>query len=131
MRPIFSTLWAGVALSALTLLPFAAIANDNAMAPPPPPQEAIEACSSLSDGATCTVSFHGRTTEGKCHNGPTGQEPLACMPPPPPEAIEACANLSEGATCTVTHAGHTMQGTCRNLPSGEGPLACAPQPPKR
>jgi hypothetical protein len=133
MRPIFYPFWAGVAFSALTLVPLSASANDNATAPAPPrpPQEAVDACANLSDGATCTLSFHGQTIEGNCHQGPTGQDPLACVPPPPPEAIEACASLKEGATCTVTHHGHTMPGTCRNPPSGETGLACAPQPPRR
>jgi hypothetical protein len=129
MRPIFTKRYAGLTLSALLLLPVSASANDNSV-PPRPPQEAIDACANLSDGATCTVSFHGQTIQGKCHAGPSGREPLVCMPPPPPEAIEACASLSEGTACAVTHDGHTMQGTCRNSPSGEGPLACAPQPPQ-
>ncbi len=129
MRPIVTKLYAGLAFVALSSLPYSASANDNS-GPPRPPQEAIDACANLSDGATCTVFFYGQTIHGKCHRGPSGQTPLACMPPPPPEAVEACASLSEGSACTVTHDGHTMQGTCRNSPSGEGPLACATQPPQ-
>jgi len=129
MRPSFTKLYAGLALGAVSLLPITASANDPSR-PPRPPQEAIDACANLSSGATCTVPLHGQTIQGKCHMGPSGQAPLACMPPPPLEAVEACASVSEGSACTVTHDGHTMQGSCRNSPSGEGPLACATQPPQ-
>jgi hypothetical protein len=121
---------AGMALTAMTGLAAyqARAANDNgeAAGPPRPPQEAIDACANQKEGATCTVSFHGRSLQGTCVKGPEGQEPLACMPPPPPEAVEACANLSEGATCTVSRHGHTVDGTCRLSPSGAAPLACVP-----
>ena len=126
---------AGVALTAMTGLRQnqAHAANDNATPPPPPqpPQEAIDACANKTEGATCMLSFHGRSVQGTCGNGPGGHEPLACMPPPPPEAVEACAKLSEGATCTVSHHGRDMEGKCNNPPSGAGPLACMPPHPPR
>jgi len=71
---------AGVALSAL--LGFSSdevrAADDQG---PGPPQEAIDACANQSEGATCTVSFHGQSVQGKCVKGHDDQEPLACMPP--------------------------------------------------
>ena len=128
-------LFASMTLAALTGFPpvQALAANDNGgpPAPPQPPQEAIDACANLSEGATCTLSFHGRTVEGTCGKRPGGNETLACMPPPPPEAVDACSKLSEGATCTVSHHGRDMEGKCRLSPSGKGPLACAPPHPPR
>lgn len=54
----------------------------------PPPKEIFEACQSLTDGASCTISFQARTIAGECRKGPGGQAQLACapkdMPPPPP-----------------------------------------------
>jgi hypothetical protein len=96
-----------------------------------PPQEAISACTSLKDGATCTLSFHGNSVQGTCGKGPGGSETLACMPSPPPEAIEACANLTDDATCTVSHHGRDMEGKCKTPPSGSGQLACMPSHPPR
>jgi len=96
-----------------------------------PPQEAMTACASLKDGATCTVSFHGHTVQGTCGKGPGGSETLACIPSPPSEAIEACANLTEDATCTVSHHGRDMEGKCKTPPSGSGQLACMPPHPSR
>lgn len=56
-----------------------------ACAPPhpprrPPPEEAFAACADLSEGASCRVSFHERTLEGTCRQGPEGTAPLACLP---------------------------------------------------
>jgi hypothetical protein len=125
-------LFASVTLAAMAGLPtkHALAANDNG-GPPAPPQEAIDSCANQSEGATCTLSFHGRSIEGTCAQGPGGNEPLACMPPPPPEAVEACVKLSEGATCTVSHHGRDMEGKCRLSPGGNGVLACAPPHPPR
>jgi hypothetical protein len=124
---------AGMALAAMTGLARnpARAANDNGeqAAPPHPPQEAIDACANQNEGATCTISFHGKSLQGTCVKGPDGQETLACMPPPPPEAVEACASLSDGATCTVSHHGRTVEGKCRLSPSGAAPLVCVPPPP--
>lgn len=47
-----------------------------------PPQEALTACASSSAGASCSVSFHGRTLNGTCVAGPEGKA-LACMPARP------------------------------------------------
>jgi hypothetical protein len=99
------------------------------MPPRRPPQEAIDACANQQEGATCTMSFHGKTVQGACGKGPHGNETLACIPPPPPEAIEACAKLSEGAACTVWRNERNHEGTCRKPPSGSGPLACLPTRP--
>ncbi len=111
----------------------ASAANDNG-GPPAPPQEAIDACANQQEGATCTVSFHGQSVQGRCVKGPEGQEPLACMPPPPrppQEAIDACANQSEGATCTVSFRGRSIEGTCAKAPGENEPLACMPLHPPR
>jgi len=56
-------------------------------APPPPhkpPQEAFDACKSLSEGAACSASFNGRTMTGTCRKGPRGESELACVPEHPP-----------------------------------------------
>jgi hypothetical protein len=69
--------------------PLACVPADMPPPPPPgPPPEAFAACKELSDGAACTVSFHGEALDGTCRSGPDGKGPLACvpanMPPPPP-----------------------------------------------
>lgn len=129
---------AGMALATLTCLARNQVhaANDNdEQAAPRPPQQAIDACANQKEGATCTISFHGKSLQGTCLKGPDGQEPLACVPPPPPEAVEACAGLSEGAPCTVSHHGRNVEGNCRLPPSGAASdaatLACVPPPPAR
>jgi hypothetical protein len=55
-------------------------------APPPhkPPQEAFDACKSLTEGAACSVSFRGQTMNGTCRKGPHGESELACVPERPP-----------------------------------------------
>jgi hypothetical protein len=109
--------------------------------PPAPPPEAIQACSGLAEGASCSVTWSdGSGMAGTCRSGPQG-EPAACMPErsprgafrPPPEAIRACASLGEGAACTFTLPdGHQLSGACRAAPDGSG-TACAPggPPPQR
>jgi hypothetical protein len=54
--------------------------------PPPhkPPPQAFDACKSLTEGATCTVSFDGHTMTGTCRKGPHGESELACVPEHPP-----------------------------------------------
>lgn len=47
-----------------------------------PPPEAVAACASSSAGASCTVSFHGKSLTGTCTAGPDGSK-LACLPPRP------------------------------------------------
>jgi len=54
-----------------------------------PPQEAFDACKSLSEGAACSVTFQDRTMNGTCRKGPRGESELACVPeraPGPPPA---------------------------------------------
>jgi hypothetical protein len=105
--------------------------------PPKPPQEAIDACASLAEGADCAFDLDGHHVTGTCSQGPDGDGPLACkpdQPPPPPkppqEAIDACASLAEGADCAFSCNGDPISGTCLAPPDGSGPLACAPdQPP--
>ena len=131
MRPL--GLFAGMALAVMTGLSpnQARAANDNA-GPPQPPQEAMDACANQKEGATCTVSFHGQTVQGKCVKGPEGQGPLACMPPPPKppqEAMDACANQNEGAVCTLSFHGQSVKGICAKGPGGNEPLVCMPPPP--
>jgi hypothetical protein len=53
-----------------------------------PPQEALDACKTLAEGATCSVKLPANTLEGSCRKGPDASKPLACapahMPPPGP-----------------------------------------------
>ena len=56
-----------------------------------PPQEAFDACKSLSEGATCSVTFNGHTMTGTCRKPPHGEGELVCVPqrppgPPPPDS---------------------------------------------
>ncbi len=56
-------------------------------APPPPhkpPQAAFDACKNASEGAACSVAFHGHTMNGTCKKGPNGESELACAPDHPP-----------------------------------------------
>ena len=46
-----------------------------------PPQEALTASASSSAGASCSVSFHGKSLTGTCVTGPDSQ--LACRPARP------------------------------------------------
>jgi hypothetical protein len=55
-----------------------------------PPQAAFDACAKLAQGASCQVTWHDRTIDGTCRNGPDGTAELACVPqglptPPPPD----------------------------------------------
>ena len=90
-------LLASVTLAAMTGFPpaQALAANDNG-GPPAPLQEAIDACANQKEKATCTVSFHGQSVQGKCVKGPEGQETLACMPPPPQPPEIAGLAVEEG-----------------------------------
>ncbi|ATB26810.1 hypothetical protein [Melittangium boletus] len=113
-----------------TLVIAAGLISHAALAQPPghrgPPPEAIEACASKSQGATCTVTFRDRQVEGTCDAlGDT----LACRPAhppgPPPEATAACQGLTEGQACTVTFHDQQHAGTCRTGPDQQ--LACFPE----
>ena len=119
---------------------------------PPPPQAAIDACSSQSAGASCAFDIDSHHITGTCRQGPNASAPLACAPdqppppppggsgsgdvcgpPPPPQAaLDACANQSAGDSCAFDIDSHHITGTCRQGPNGSGALACAPdQPPPR
>lgn len=104
-----------------------------------PPPEAVAACNGQSAGATCSVTFDGRTMTGTCRTGPDGQGSLACAPQggpggpgghhgPPPEALAACSGQSAGASCSVNLHGQATTGTCVAGPNGEA-LACMPPRP--
>jgi hypothetical protein len=101
----------------------------------PPPQEALDACASLTAGAACAFDIDSHHVTGTCKQGPEGNGPLACAPdrpPLPPEALAACQSLSAGASCAFDIDSHHVTGTCKQGPDGNGPLACAPdQPPPR
>jgi hypothetical protein len=69
-----------------------------------PPQEALTACSGLSEGSACGFTFNGKNLTGNCRKSPGG-EAAACFPEggpggrhhgPPPEAIAACSGKTEG-----------------------------------
>lgn len=104
-----------------------------------PPAEAIQACSGIQDGASCSFTHDGRQVSGTCRAGPEGK-PSACAPAggpgghgpgfgPPPEALEACKGLQEGATCSVSlRDGNVVSGECRAGPRGEA-VACMPARP--
>lgn len=103
-----------------------------------PPPEAIAACEDKSEGDACSVEFRGRTIDGKCVNGPSADDALACMPEggrppgPPPEAIEACEGLDEGDTCEVELHDRTVTGVCRQGRGESAGLVCLPdRPPAR
>jgi len=118
--------------------------------PQGPPPEAVAACASRTDGASCTFTAPWGDVEGTCHSGPDGSGSLACAPNdhhgpggpghppdggqgphggpqggPPPEAVAACAKLASGTGCSFTAPFGTVTGTCQTGPNG-GALACAP-----
>lgn len=52
--------------------------------PRTPPPEALAACASASEGASCTVNFNGQSMTGTCRAPPDGSSTtLACAPPHP------------------------------------------------
>lgn len=100
-----------------------------------PPQEALAACAGKADGATCSVTFDGKSHDGVCRTGPGG-EAVACLPndlppggrhhgPPPAEAVSACTGKVDGATCSFKLGDRDASGTCRTGPRGET-AACRP-----
>ena len=109
----------------------ASLVSTSVLAQPPhrrgPPPEALQACASKSQGATCTIDFPDRQLEGTCesHHGET----LACRPArppgPPPEALAACSGLQEGEACTVTLHDRQLQGQCHTGPDQQ--RACHPE----
>ncbi len=48
-----------------------------------PPPEALQACTGLQDGATCSFTHNGHEISGTCRTGPDGKGP-ACFPTHPP-----------------------------------------------
>ncbi|HYQ02929.1 MAG TPA: hypothetical protein VER96_29860 [Polyangiaceae bacterium] len=71
----------------------------DARPPRKPPQEAFDACKSLSEGDACSVSFRGQTMTGTCRKGPNGESELACVPayPPGPPPSESNETLTDSA----------------------------------
>jgi hypothetical protein len=45
-----------------------------------PPKQALDACKSLAEGASCTVTLPERAIDGTCRKGPDGEGQLACAP---------------------------------------------------
>jgi hypothetical protein len=109
----------------------AALAGDEASRCMGPPPEALEACEGAAAGDDCAFETpDGRTLEGRCHEGPVADAPLACVPPPPPEAIAACDGAAAGDDCAFTFDGRSLEGSCHEGPDADAPLACAPPPPR-
>ncbi len=105
-----------------------------------PPQEALDACATATQGAACSfTTLNGNTINGTCVTPPNSTE-LTCAPQgapnqqngqpprqgPPQEALDACANSSQGASCSFTMPFGTVNGTCTTPPNLDQ-LACAPQ----
>lgn len=64
-----------------------------------PPQEAFDACKSLTEGASCSVNFRGHTMTGTCRKGPHGESELACVPehpagPPPSDTNQTLTDTA-------------------------------------
>lgn len=108
-----------------------------------PPQEALDACSNLTEGATCSFTqANGNTINGTCFT-PPNLDALACAPQgmnqpngqnqapagqtPPQQAVDACANSTQGAACSFNlQNGNTISGSCI-IPPNSTDLTCAPQ----
>lgn len=108
-----------------------------------PPQEALDACASLTEGATCSFTqANGNTINGTCFT-PPNLDALACAPQgmnqpdgrgqtpagqtPPQQAVDACANSTQGAACSFNlKNGNTINGSCI-IPPNSTDLTCAPQ----
>ncbi len=99
-----------------------------------PPPEALAACTQLSAGASCTVTWHGTPQTGLCKALPKGTG-LACMPQPPlhheppVQAVAACDGLAAQDRCAVALGEQNLVGTCELPPDGNGVLACHPAHP--
>ncbi len=83
---------------------------DDAPPPPPhkPPQEAFDACKSLSEGDACSVSFNGHTMNGTCRKGPNGEPELACAPAHPPGPPPSHESAPDSSTITGTALEHQL-----------------------
>jgi len=90
-----------------------------------PPQEAIDACSNLTKGDTCSFSHQRRgDVDGVCIEKRQGTG-LICRPNPPKEAIDACDGKAENDTCSFSGKRGTVSGTCFSPPERDA-LACKP-----
>ncbi|MCA2001729.1 MAG: hypothetical protein LDL51_07690, partial [Chloroflexi bacterium] len=113
------------------------------------PQEALDACSNLKEGAACSFTLgNGNMVKGSCIVPPNSSE-LACAPQgmnqpnrqnqpngqnqspanqiPPRQAVDACANSALGAACSFNlQNGNTINGSCI-IPPNSSELTCAPQ----
>jgi 4-amino-4-deoxy-L-arabinose transferase-like glycosyltransferase len=81
-----------------------------------PPQEALDACASLTEGATCSFTqVNGNTINGTCFmppnlgvlacapqrmNQPNGQGQALAGQIAPQQAVDACANSAQGMDCS-------------------------------
>lgn len=99
-----------------------------------PPPEAVQACSGLQNGTSCSFSVEDKQISGTCRTGPAGEAP-ACLPSghpggrhaPPAEAVQACSGLETGANCSFTLNGKQLSGACWETP--EETRACRPNRP--
>jgi len=116
-----------------------------------PPQEALDACASSTQGASCSFTLpNGNSINGSCVTPPNLSE-LACAPQgmipqngqipangqntngglnnqgAPQAALDACASSTQGKSCSFTlQNGNTINGSCVTPPN-LSELACAPQ----
>jgi 4-amino-4-deoxy-L-arabinose transferase-like glycosyltransferase len=114
-----------------------------------PPPEAIKACESLTQGASCSFNMPFGTIDGTCITPPNSNQ-LTCTPQgmipqngqnpsrgsqpqapiaqqgPPQEAILACEGLTQSASCSFNMPFGTIDGTCITPPNSNQ-LTCAPQ----
>lgn len=118
-----------------------------------PPQEALDACSTSSEGDACSFTTqNGNTVDGSCIT-PPNLDTLACAPQgmnaqqngqaptgnaqttngnvnnqgPPQAALDACSTSTQGDACSFTlQNGNTINGSCI-IPPNSSELACAPQ----
>jgi 4-amino-4-deoxy-L-arabinose transferase-like glycosyltransferase len=108
-----------------------------------PPQEALDACANLIEGATCSFTqANGNAINGICFmppnlgtlacapqgmNQPNGQNQAPGRQIAPQQAVDACANSTQGADCSFSlQNGNTINGSCI-IPPNSTDLTCAPQ----
>ncbi|MBI5964996.1 MAG: glycosyltransferase family 39 protein [Chloroflexi bacterium] len=115
-----------------------------------PPQQAVDACASSTQGDACSFTQpNGNTINGSCTLAPhasAGVNPpnlnvLACAPQEmnaqqngqtpnqgaPQAAVDACTNSTQGTACSFSlQNGSTINGSCVNAPNSNE-LTCAPQ----
>lgn len=124
-----------IAALALLMATGTAIAGGARPMPVPPP-EALSACESQAEDASCSFTGrHGETLSGSCLATPDAT--LACRPdgmetskrhgPPrmPKKALAACDHLDEGTQCSfIGRQEDSVLGHCVSLPDEQ--LACMP-----